>query len=413
MRYDVIVVGAGPAGSTTARECAERGLSVLMLDKAEFPRDKPCGGGVTVRAAELLPFDITPVVERVITGIHLTLRQSTGFTRFSSKELVYLTQRSRLDAFLVERALDAGVTLRQRAAVREIERGPSQVTVRTNGETFDGTTLVAADGANGQTARLAGIDVRVRHQVAMEGNITPADGVPEMWQEVAGLDIGGIPGGYAWVFPKGDHLNFGLGGWRYVGPTLRERMDRFVRFYGFDPADLWGLRGYHLPLRHSGSPVADGNVLLVGDAAGLIDAITDEGIYSAFWSGRVASRHLAAYAAGEARDLSAYQVEVDRDLAPDLGVSRQFQDLFDLSPALFMAIERRTSILWRLTCRILRGEQTYVGVMQKHRVLATAIDFISDLVRVAPPLRRLAGLPDPTPPERFFRRRAGHTTSAP
>ena len=57
MRYDVIVVGAGPSGSTAARECASLGLSALMLDKAEFPRDKPCGGAVSMRCAELLPFD--------------------------------------------------------------------------------------------------------------------------------------------------------------------------------------------------------------------------------------------------------------------------------------------------------------------------------------------------------------------
>ena len=69
MRYDVIVVGAGPAGSTTARECAARGLSVLLLDKAEFPRDKPCAGGVNIRTARLLPFDVAPVTERVIVGM--------------------------------------------------------------------------------------------------------------------------------------------------------------------------------------------------------------------------------------------------------------------------------------------------------------------------------------------------------
>ena len=80
MRYDVIVVGAGPAGSTTARECAARGLSVILLDRAEFPRDKPCGGAVTVRALELLPFDIIPVVERAISSVHFTnsVRGATG-----------------------------------------------------------------------------------------------------------------------------------------------------------------------------------------------------------------------------------------------------------------------------------------------------------------------------------------------
>jgi hypothetical protein len=151
-----------------------------------------------------------------------------------------------------------------------------------------------------------------------------------------------------------------------------------------------------------------GNVLLVGDAAGLVDPITDEGIHSAIWSGRAAARHLAAYVAGEAPDLSGYLREVERDLVPDLGVSRQFHDLFHLSPALFMWTERHTSLIWGLVCRLLRGEQTYSGVMRSHPLIATLIDLVSDLVRVTPTLQRMAGLRDAAAPQRFFRGGAQH-----
>lgn len=402
MHYDVIVVGAGPAGSTTARECALRGLSVLLLDKAEFPRDKPCGGGVTARAAALLPFDIGPVVERVVYGMHLTLRQSGGFTRYSSERLAYLTQRCRLDTFLVERALDKGVVLRQRAAVREVERHPSHVVVRANGESFQGRILVAADGANGTTARLAGINVRITQGIALEGNITVSNGFPEQWQDVLGLDVGGVPGGYGWIFPKGDHVNIGLGGWKYLGPTLRQRLDRLVRFYGFDPAQMWGLRGYHLPLRYPDSPLLDGNVLLVGDAAGLLDPLTGEGIYAAIWSGRTAARNIYAYLGEEAPDLQGYQQDVERELVPDIAVARQFNDLFHLTPGMYVWVERLTAMLWGLTCRILLGRQSYASVKVNHPVLGTIIDFVSDLVRVTPVLQRKAGLSEPAPPQRFF-----------
>jgi geranylgeranyl reductase family protein len=407
MRYDVIVVGAGPAGSTTARECAARGLSVVLLDRAEFPRDKPCGGAVTVRALSLLPFDITPVVERTITGVHFTMRQNKGFTRRSSEQLVFLTQRSKIDAYLVERAVEAGVELKEGFQVREIERRPTHVVVRNGVSLVEGTTLVAADGANGVTAKLAGLSVDVKQHIALEGNITPPNGVPDLWQDTIGLDVGGIEGGYGWIFPKGDHLNIGLGGWKHVGSTLRERLDQLVRYYGYDPKDVWGLRGHHLPMRQRGSALADGNVLLVGDAAGLVDPVTDEGIHSAIWSGRAAARRLAEYVAGEAVDLAVYGLEVERDLAPGLVISRQFHDLFHLSPAISMWFERHTSIFWRLTCRILRGEQTYAGVMGKHPFIATVIGFVSDLIRVTPVLRRMAGLREASPPERFFRRRDG------
>ena len=316
MRYDVIVVGAGPAGSTTARESASQGLSVLMLDKAEFPRDKPCGGAVSPRAAELLPFDIKPVVERVAFGMHLTVRQSNGFTRRSPRELTSLTQRINLDSFLLDRALDAGAVLRQRAPVREVERYPSHVVIRTADETFEGRTLVAADGANGRTAKLAGVNAALIHGIALEGNVTPRGEFPKKWKDVLGLDFGGIPGGYGWIFPKGDHLNIGLGGWKYLGPSLRQRLEKLVRFYGFDTADFWGLRGHHLPIRRRASPLMDGNLLLVGDAGGLLDPLTGEGIYAAIWSGRAAARHLAAYVSGEVTDLEGYRLEVERGVGP-------------------------------------------------------------------------------------------------
>ena len=177
MRYDVIVVGAGPAGSTTARECANRGLSVLLLDRAEFPRDKPCGGGVTVRAAGELPFDLAPVVERVMHGMYLSVNRTEGFHRRSTREPAYFTQRRHLDTYLVERATEAGASLRERAIVRDVETRDSYAIVRTGDESFERRTLVAADGANGPTARLAGVDVSLIHGLPSKGTSRPQVGI--------------------------------------------------------------------------------------------------------------------------------------------------------------------------------------------------------------------------------------------
>ena len=408
MQYDVIVVGAGPAGSTTARECVSRGLSVVILDKAEFPRDKPCGGAVTVRVAGMLPFELTPVIERVVYGIHMSTGRSDGFDRRSRKELAYLTQRRHLDTFLLERAIEAGAYLRERSPVREVERHPSHVIVRTDDASYEGSTLVVADGANGATAKLAGIEVGLTMGIAFEGNVTPSGEFPKKWEDTLAIELGGVPGGYGWLFPKEDHLNIGIGGWKYVGPSLRARLDELVRFYGYEPADLWGLKGHHLPLRNRNSPLVDGNVLLVGDAAGLLDPMTGEGIFTAVWSGKSAAKNLAAYLGEETHDLEGYRRDVEQGLIPDLRISRQFHDLFHLSPGFFMSVERRTSILWRVLSRIMRGEQTYAGMMLKHPAMATATDFISDLVRVSPLLQRRAGLRDPAPPERFFQKGSGH-----
>ena len=403
MRYDVIVSGAGPAGSTTARECAARGLSVLLLDKYEFPRDKPCGGSVSIRAADLLPFDLTPVVERVISRVSFSGGQGTSFARRAPNKVAYLTQRSRLDAFLAECAIESGATFRQRETVREVQRHPTHVVVRTNGHSYEGSTLVAADGANGQTAKLAGINTGIVHGIAMEGNVTPSGGLPPEWADTMGFDFGGLPGGYGWLFPKGDHLNIGLGGWRYMSRTLRGRLDQLVSYYGFDPAELWGVRAFHLPLRLEGSPLVDGNIVLVGDAAGLIDPLTGEGIYGAMWSGQAAAHQLAAYLGKQAPDLDGYRREIERGLLPDLRTSRQFHDIFHLWPGLWVGVERRTSVLFSAMAHLLRGEMTYLSVTEKLGPVWPLVELMSDLVRVFPPLRRVSGQRDAAPPERFFR----------
>lgn len=236
MQYDVIVAGAGPAGSTAARECASRGLSVLLLDKAGFPRDKPCGGGVNIRAARLLPFDLSPVAERTIFGMYVSVSQARSFTRYSAEPLTYLTQRRRLDTLLLEQAQRAGAVVRERAAVQQVDARSGRVVVRAGGETFRSRSLVAADGANGPTTKLAGFRLPRWKGIALEANVALDRLTEARWRDVFAIDAASVPGGYGWLFPKGDHVNIGVGGWNSTGPTLRGRLDRLTRFYGFDPA---------------------------------------------------------------------------------------------------------------------------------------------------------------------------------
>ncbi|GIV96355.1 MAG: geranylgeranyl reductase [Herpetosiphonaceae bacterium] len=383
MQYDVIVIGAGPAGSTTARECASQGLSVLLLDRAVFPRDKPCGGGVNVRAARLLPFDIAPVTERTASGIRFSLQQSTRFVLRSTEPLTYLTQRIHFDAFLITHALDAGVVLREGVLVDAIEPHPRYVVVRAGRERFEGRTLVVADGANSRIARLAGFPRGYWTLYALEGNITPSAGVPFQWQDRLGIDIGDAPGGYGWIFPKGDHLNIGVVGWPSIGPTLRERLYRLTRYYGFDPATLWGTRGHPLPVRQPGTPVVHENILLVGDAAGLIDPFSGEGIYAALWSGSTAAACLAAYVNGHVPDLSRYQVEIDQTLRQEQAVARQFCDILHAFPAACMHFLQYTPGVGKAICEIVRGDQTYIGMKRMRGSLALGVDLASNVLRVA------------------------------
>src|SRR5436305_10250702 len=123
--YDVAIIGGGPAGSTAAYRLANAGASVLLLDKATFPRDKPCGGGVTGRAARLLPFSIEPVVEDVVARMDCGLRYRHRFSRRAKAPLAYMTQRVRRDELLLRKAAEAGAGVREggRADAREADAG--------------------------------------------------------------------------------------------------------------------------------------------------------------------------------------------------------------------------------------------------------------------------------------------------
>ena len=393
MRYEVIVVGAGPAGSTVARELGARGISVVMLDKAVFPRDKPCGGLVSTRCLNHIGVDLSPVVERTIDEACITLnqRRSSELRRPTPEPFGYLTQRSRLDALLAEKAAESGAAFRQRAGIRSVERNGRGITVRTSDGSFHGRVLVAADGANGVTARMAGVELPDHNRaIALEGNVSPGGGVPEKWDHAIGVDFGTIEGGYSWLFPKGDHVNVGLGGYSHVGPKLRNGLRDLVRFYGLDPEALWGVRGHHLPQRRETSALVDGNVVLVGDAAGVLDPLTAEGIFAAVRSAQLAAERIADHLADGSVGLEGYAGDLEEDILSDIRVAARFHDLFYLWPGLGYRIEKSSPILWCAMVELFRGDATYVSLRRRLGPLRPALRLASHLVRAVSPLRRLA-----------------------
>jgi geranylgeranyl reductase family protein len=298
-RVDVLVVGAGPAGSATALHLARAGARVLLVDKARFPRDKPCGGGLTGRALRHLPCGVDPVVERVVDRMVVRARYRTTIDRTSARPLIAMTQRRRLDLHLAEQAAAAGADFRDAAPVSGVEVGESGVTAGVGPSRVHASFLVGADGANGVVARAAGLGDGIVRGVALEGN-APWSALDEgRYATGAWVELGVVPGGYGWVFPKGDHANVGVGGWMQEGPRLREHLDRLASKHGVDRALLTDVRGHRLPMRELGAPAARGRVLLVGDAAGLVDPLSGDGMYEAFVSARLAAEAILADRPGE------------------------------------------------------------------------------------------------------------------
>jgi geranylgeranyl reductase family protein len=340
-RFDVAVVGAGPAGSTTAYRLARAGARVSLTDKARFPRDKPCGGGLTLRAVRELPFSVEPVVEDVVGRVECRLSYARSFVR-GSRELCLMTQRRRLDHFLVERAVEAGAVFRDGMPVTD----PAALGAR---------IVVAADGANGLTARALGLGGEIVHGVALEGNVSHEHVDRERYAGRMVLEFGVVPGGYGWVFPKGDHVNVGVGGWKSAGPQARELLRVLCEHHGIDYAHVTEIRGHRLPMRRPATRLARDDALVVGDAAGFVDPVSGDGMYEAFVGSRLASAAILDVLEGRALSVRPYETAARRVLDPVASAGWGAKVALDRFPRATFAI-MRLPVTWRALEKIVVGE---------------------------------------------------------
>jgi geranylgeranyl reductase family protein len=344
-RFDAVVVGAGPAGALTAFHLSRARARVLLVEKARFPRDKPCGGGLTYRALRQLPFSVEPVVEDVVSRVECRLQYGRTFAR-GHRPLVVMTQRRRLDAFLVERAVDAGAEFRDgiRAQVE------SDTLVLVGDE-----PVIAADGANRPAARALGLAGEIVHGVAIEGNLSYDRVSRGRYAGRMVLELAVVPGGYGWVFPKGDHVNFGVGGWGFEGPRLRDHLRRLCTEHGVELEELTDVRGHRLPLRRPDSLLARGRAAVVGDAAGLVDPVSGDGIYEAFFSARLAAAATIDLLEGRAESLEPYHSVVTRALAPVAAAGWGAKVALDRFPRTVFAL-MRLPMTWRGLEKVVLGE---------------------------------------------------------
>jgi geranylgeranyl reductase family protein len=350
--YDVAIVGAGPAGSTAAYRLARAGASVLLVDRATFPRDKPCGGGVTGRAARLLPFSIEPVVEDVVDRLECRLHYGPHFERAARAPLALMTQRKRLDHFLLEKATAAGANVRDGVKVNDVRANALSV----DGRNVQARIVIGADGCNGTTARALDLGGEIVHGVALEANF-PHDA---RFAHAMVLELAVVRGGYGWVFPKGDHVNVGVGGDESEAPRLREHLRRLCEMHSIDVDTATDTRGYRLPMRRPEGRLARGTTALIGDAAGLVDPFSGDGMYEAFLSAQLVTDAALRVLAGRAEGLEPYAEAVERRITPLTTAGWGAKRAFDRFPRTTFAIAR-LPITFKVVEKLLRGDLSHPG----------------------------------------------------
>jgi geranylgeranyl reductase family protein len=373
--HDVVVVGAGPAGSSCGYWLADAGWDVVVVEKKEFPREKTCGDGLTPRAVRQLA-DMG--LEDALAGSHRYAGlRAYGFGRSMEMrwpahphfpDYGYTITRHDLDGLVAARATKAGATLLEGTEVVGIvvdEAAPSNeplptlsgVTVQEKGatrtQTIKARFVVVADGSNSRVGRMLGTSRRrdLPLGMALRGYYT-SDRHDDPFIE-GHLDIrdseGDIVPGYGWIFPMGDgRVNVGVGllstEQRWKGVNTSTLMDAFVAYapesWGLGPDSSLGPPvGGKLPMALSVGPRAGGNILIAGDAAGAINPFNGEGISYGYETGRLAAAALGHALTGDGpAALAHYNDELSAAYGPYYKVARAFVNLISHPEAMRVCV---------------------------------------------------------------------------
>lgn len=330
------MVGAGPGGSLAALRLAQLGREVCLLEKESFPRYKPCGGGIPPHGMRLLRdtgVNVDPYVESVCDRVRFLFDFEDPVDSDLSDAAVTMVNRADFDTALARQARERGAVLREEALVRDVDLTGDGCTVTLAcGDTLHARFVVGADGASSRVARSLEIERGFDLGVALDAEVTVDEETYRRERPRATFNVNVVERGYGWIFPKNGYLALGVGGYDRSRP-YPDLIDAFVdRSVGEEAVQECDLYGHPLPFFRESVPVTRGPVGLVGDAAGMVDSLSGEGIFYALKSGRLVAECIDEALRSNREDLANYQRRVEGGIHRELGWSARLARVFFAFP---------------------------------------------------------------------------------
>lgn len=361
---EVLVVGAGPAGSTAARTLAERGVNVILVDRETFPRYKTCGGGIIGVTRSCVPSGM-PIRDEIYRA-SFSLKGTRTRTRESSTPIMATVARDEFDDWLLKEAIAEGATFLPKTLIRSMKTEDDHVALGlSDGKQLTARYLVDASGTSSKIARQLGVDLRTV-DLGLELEVE-ASVVNDRWRNQIHLDWGPIPGSYGWLFPKGSLLTVGVIGAKGQPNELRKYLKTLIRQLDLEGAPVHKDTGHLTRCRSSQSPLGGQRVLLVGDAAGLLEPWTREGISFATRSGRIAGEVLSLAISQQTSDTSVqqtYKSRLEGSILPEIRAGFDALHAFERHPEVFHFLMTSTPMGWKYFNRITSGDTNLARAMR-------------------------------------------------
>ncbi|WP_299711340.1 geranylgeranyl reductase family protein [uncultured Tenacibaculum sp.] len=317
--FEVAVIGSGPSGASTAFHLAKQGISTVIIEKETLPRYKTCGGGFVYRGRKDLPFDIASVVEREFNTVDILLGSKLHFQTVRKDPTITMIMRDSFDNLIVEEAKKLGVTLLEGNKLISLDFQDDKTILTTDKQEITANFIVAADGALSPTAKMAGWNEETRKLIpALEYEIEVPEEDFNRLKDSVRFDIDAIPYGYAWSFPKKNHLSVGVASTKKARINLKQYYQEYLKTLGINTIIKESQHGFQIPIAPRTDGFVKNNVFLIGDAAGFADPITAEGISNAIYSGVLAAKAISESNNNLDKAKELYLAKLNEKLLPEI-----------------------------------------------------------------------------------------------